>query len=39
MSKTAELLGDQAEYLLAHTCRTIPRETIHIPSPDTIETI
>ncbi len=39
MSKTAELLGDQAEYLLAHTCRTIPRETIHIPSPDTVETI
>ena len=39
MSKTAELLGDQAEYLLAHTCRTIPREMIHIPSPDTVETI
>lgn len=37
MSKTVELLGDKAEYLLAHTCRTIPRELIHVPSPDTVE--
>jgi class I fructose-bisphosphate aldolase len=26
-----ELLGDKADYLLNHTCKTIPKEQIHLP--------
>jgi fructose-bisphosphate aldolase, class I len=28
-----ELLGDEADYLLSHTCKTVPREQLHIPGP------
>jgi len=28
------LLGDQAGYLLDHTCQGIPKESIHVPGPD-----
>ena len=31
--KISDLLGDQAEYLLNHTSTTIPKESIHLPSP------
>lgn len=31
--KVSDLLGDQAEYLLSHTSTTIPKESIHLPSP------
>jgi class I fructose-bisphosphate aldolase len=27
-------LGDKASYLLEHRCRTIPKEHLHLPSPD-----
>jgi len=37
--KIAELLGDKAEYLLTHTCKTIDKSTIHLPSPNHIEEI
>jgi len=37
--KIAELLGDKAEYLLAHTCKTIDKSSIHLPSPNHIEEI
>ena len=33
------LLGKEAEYYLDHTCGTIPKEHLHIPSPDTIDKI
>lgn len=39
MGKTAELLGQQAEYLLTHTCKTIDKELIHLPGPDTVDRI
>ena len=39
MNKIMELLGDQAEYYLGHTCKTIDKSLIHIPSPDTIDKI
>lgn len=32
-----ELLGEKAEYYLAHTCKTIDRSLIHAPSPETVE--
>lgn len=37
--KIAELLGDKAEYLLVHICKTIDKSTIHLPSPNHIEEI
>lgn len=27
------MLGDEADYLLEHTCTTIPREQLHLPGP------
>jgi len=38
-SKTAELLGDKAEFLLNHKCTTIDKSTIHLPSPQHVEEI
>lgn len=32
-----EWLGDQAEYYLGHTCRTIDKSLIHAPSPSVID--
>ena len=32
-------LGDSAESLLAHVCRTIPKESLHLPGPDYLDTI
>ncbi|MDQ3682213.1 MAG: class I fructose-bisphosphate aldolase [Bacteroidota bacterium] len=37
--KIAELLGDKAEYLLSHTCKTIEKSTVHLPSPNHIEEV
>jgi class I fructose-bisphosphate aldolase len=34
-----ELLGDQAEYLLNHTCKTIAKDTLHLPSADHVDKI
>lgn len=34
-----ELLGDDAEKLLNHTCKTISKEQIHIPSSDYVDRI
>ena len=36
MSKITNLLGDQAAFYLEHTCRTIDKSLIHIPSPNTM---
>ena len=35
----AEVLGDQAGYLLDHTSTTIPREQLHLPGPDFLERV
>jgi class I fructose-bisphosphate aldolase len=32
-----KLLGTEAETLLAHQCRTIPREMLHLPGPDYLD--
>jgi class I fructose-bisphosphate aldolase len=37
--KIADYLGDKAEYLLNHTCQTIDKSTIHLPSPNHVEEV
>jgi class I fructose-bisphosphate aldolase len=34
-----ELLGDQAEYLLNHTSKTIDKSSLHLPSPNHVDDI
>jgi len=36
---TRELLCDKAEYLLTHTCKTIDKSVLHLPSPNHIDEI
>lgn len=38
-TNTADMLGDEAESLLDHTCRTIPKENLHLPGPDFVERV
>jgi class I fructose-bisphosphate aldolase len=37
MSKTIEILGDKASYLLDHTCTTVEKSMIHLPGGDFID--
>ena len=40
MSETvAKYLGDKTEALLQHTCKTIPKESLHAPGPDFVDRI
>jgi len=34
-----EILADKAEGLLSHTCKTIPKESLHLPGPDFIDRV
>jgi class I fructose-bisphosphate aldolase len=36
-SSIEEILGADAASLLQHQCKTIPRETLHLPGPDYVE--
>ncbi|HEU0065248.1 MAG TPA: fructose-bisphosphate aldolase, partial [Flavisolibacter sp.] len=36
-SNIEQLLGDKADYLLNHTCKTINKQDLHLPSPQHIE--
>ncbi|MFN2458509.1 MAG: class I fructose-bisphosphate aldolase [Chitinophagaceae bacterium] len=38
-NKYTELLGDKAEYLLSHTCKTIDKSDLHLPSPNHIDEV
>lgn len=38
-SKIISLLGEQSDYLLNHTCKTIDKSMIHLPSPKVIDQI
>lgn len=38
-SQAIELLGGEADSLLNHTCKGIPKETIHAPGPDFVDRI
>jgi fructose-bisphosphate aldolase, class I len=37
--KTLDYLGDKAEYLLNHQCKTIDKSSIHLPSPNHVDEI
>ncbi|MGN6402566.1 MAG: class I fructose-bisphosphate aldolase [Flavisolibacter sp.] len=37
LAKITELLGDKADYLLNHTCKTIDKSTLHLPSPTHVD--
>src|SRR5215470_16141689 len=39
IGRIEEILGEQADDLLTHECRTIPRERLHLPGPDFVERI
>ncbi len=39
VTKIEELLGDEAEYLLGHTCQTISKDQIYIPGPNFVDDI
>jgi class I fructose-bisphosphate aldolase len=39
LGKIQELLGDQAQLLLDHKCKTIPKEQLHLPGPDFIDRV
>ena len=38
-SKIEEILGDEAASLLQYQCKTIPKESLHLPGPDYVERI
>src|SRR6266481_9541606 len=38
-SKLEEILGADAAPLLQHQCKTIPKESLHLPGPDYVERI
>lgn len=37
--KIPELLGDKAEFLLNHECKTISKDQLHLPGPDFVDRI
>lgn len=39
LSRIQELLGNEAESLLAHVSKTIPKENIHTPGPDFVDRV
>lgn len=39
VSKIEEMLGNEAEALLSHTCKTIPKEQLHLPTPSYVDDV
>lgn len=39
IDQIAELLGDESDYLLNHTCKTIDKKQLHLPGKDFIERV
>ena len=39
ISEIETILGDEAEALLQHRCKTIPKESLHLPGPDFIDRV
>ncbi|MFT7214274.1 MAG: class I fructose-bisphosphate aldolase, partial [Granulosicoccus sp.] len=39
MTNTISLLGDEAEYLLDHTCKGLPKELVNLPGPDFVNRV
>ena len=38
-TKTTNLLGDSAQALLEHQCKTVPKEKLHLPGPDFVDRV
>ncbi|MGE5245533.1 MAG: class I fructose-bisphosphate aldolase [Betaproteobacteria bacterium] len=38
-SRVEQILGNDAAALLQHTCTTIPKESLHLPGPDSVDRI
>jgi len=39
MTDTLSLLGDEAEFLLDHTCKGLPKEMVQLPGPDYVSRV
>jgi class I fructose-bisphosphate aldolase len=39
ISRVADILGDEASYLLDHKCETVSKEQLHLPGPDFIDRV
>lgn len=39
MTNITQLLADETEFLLAHRCVGIPKETLHLPGPDYVDRV
>jgi class I fructose-bisphosphate aldolase len=39
LEKILELLGDEAQSLLEHTCNTVKKEKLHLPGPDFVDRV
>lgn len=39
LSSIADVLGDEAPYLLDHVCETVSKEHLHLPGPDFIDRV
>lgn len=39
INRIVELLGNEADYLLNHTCKTIPKDQLHLPGPDFVDRV
>ena len=39
LAKIEHLLGAQAEFLLSHVCKTLPKEKLHLPGADWVDRI
>jgi len=38
-TRIADLLGEEADSLLNHTCQTIPKDALHLPSPSFVDDV
>lgn len=39
IDKITSLLGNEADDLLNHTCKTVPKEQLHLPGPDFVDSV
>jgi class I fructose-bisphosphate aldolase len=39
MDQLESILGDQAKYLLEHTCQTVSKDALHLPGPDFVSRV
>lgn len=39
IDEIVKLLGNEADYLLNHQCKTVPKEMLHLPGPDFVDRV